>query len=204
MELLSPLRQVGQIMLEVRAPQPRPAQTTRVPQSDAAGNTGLDHKPTSRQHENAGLMAQASDRANERASEQASEQIRERHGTGERPTRLAPDDPDPPTGPPPAFDISILEVERDLQRVLARLQAERDIAQDAPAIRATPDAPDAPEAARPAPATPATPAPGASTTAPPPADAPAPATAPADPPPARPDATARPNSPEPPGKAPAD
>lgn len=76
-----------------------------------------------------------------------------------------------PAGPPPAFEVSLLEVESDLQQKLARMEAERAQARDAGAVQgaaletgsdeaeratAAPEAipeatPEAPEAPRPEP-----------------------------------------------------
>jgi hypothetical protein len=43
---------------------------------------------------------------------------------------------DLPTGPPPAFEVSLLEMESDLKHVLARVEAARAKARDAEALRA--------------------------------------------------------------------
>ena len=49
-------------------------------------------------------------------------------------------DPEVQTGPPPTFEVTLLEVEQDLQATLARLEAARNHDRDAEAVRA-----DAPE-----------------------------------------------------------
>jgi hypothetical protein len=44
-----------------------------------------------------------------------------------------------PAGPPPTFELSLLEVERDLKQVLARIEAERATARDTEAVKADSD-----------------------------------------------------------------
>ncbi|WP_300512806.1 hypothetical protein [Aliiroseovarius sp.] len=46
-------------------------------------------------------------------------------------------DPDVQTGPPPTFEVTLLEVEQDLQATLARLEATRNHDRDAEAVRPT-------------------------------------------------------------------
>jgi len=41
--------------------------------------------------------------------------------------RQAMADPQQPTGPPPSFEVSLLEVESDLQQVIARIEAQRNL-----------------------------------------------------------------------------
>ena len=53
-----------------------------------------------------------------------------------RDLREARRDPDVQTGPPPTFDVTLLEVEQDLQATLARLEATRNHDRDAEAVRA--------------------------------------------------------------------
>ena len=61
---------------------------------------------------------------------------------------LAKPDPDAPTGPPPSFQITVLEADRDLDRVLARLNTEHALQEDASliAVEGTEHVPSAPAA----------------------------------------------------------
>ncbi len=58
-----------------------------------------------------------------------------------RAQRDARRDPDVQTGPPPTFEVTLLEVEHDLQATLARLEATRNHDRDAEAVRAAPPKP---------------------------------------------------------------
>ncbi len=97
-----------------------------VTESDASGKPGADTRQTGHQTDNAA----------------AARDIRAQHQR-----RV---DPDLPTGPPPAFEISLLEVERDLQQVIARLEAARTRSLDAEGVRVR----DTPQPDRPAPVAP--------------------------------------------------
>lgn len=57
------------------------------------------------------------------------------------------DDENRPAGPPPSFDVSLLEMERDLRKMIARIGIERSMAQDREAVRPTGEQ-DVPEAAQ--------------------------------------------------------
>lgn len=50
--------------------------------------------------------------------------------------RLEMERRDLPAGPPPTFELSLLEVERDLKQVLARIEAQRATARDSEAVQA--------------------------------------------------------------------
>ena len=50
-----------------------------------------------------------------------------------------------PAGPPPSFEVSLLEVESDLKQKLARMEAERTQERDSPAVQGPPEAGPAPE-----------------------------------------------------------
>ena len=65
-----------------------------------------------------------------------------------RDQREARRDPDVPTGPPPTFEVTLLEVEQDLQATLARLEATRNHDRDAEAVRASAPEPQAVEGAK--------------------------------------------------------
>lgn len=52
-----------------------------------------------------------------------------------RDLKAARKDPDVQTGPPPTFDVTLLEVEQDLQATLARLEAARNHDRDADAVK---------------------------------------------------------------------
>ncbi len=45
-------------------------------------------------------------------------------------------DNDRPTGPPPSFEVNVLEVDRDLQQAIARIEAARGQIRDADGIKA--------------------------------------------------------------------
>ncbi len=80
-----------------------------------------------------------------------------RDGTAAEAARALQDarrDPDVQTGPPPTFEVTLLEVEHDLQATLARLEATRNHDRDAEAVKAQ-----APEPAEAQPADTAPPAP---------------------------------------------
>lgn len=52
-----------------------------------------------------------------------------------RDLKAARKDPDVQTGPPPTFDVTLLEVEQDLQATLARLEAARNHDRDTEAVK---------------------------------------------------------------------
>lgn len=65
-----------------------------------------------------------------------------------RALREALRDPDVQTGPPPTFEVTLLEVEHDLQATLARLEASRNHDRDAAAVKPAEPDPDKTSAAR--------------------------------------------------------
>jgi hypothetical protein len=50
-----------------------------------------------------------------------------------------------PAGPPPSFEVSLLEVESDLKQKLARMEAERTQERDSPAVQGQAEPEPAPE-----------------------------------------------------------
>lgn len=55
-----------------------------------------------------------------------------------------------PAGPPPSFEVSLLEVESDLKQKLARMEAERSQERDSPAVQGQAEAETPPAADEPA------------------------------------------------------
>ncbi|MCK0143129.1 hypothetical protein [Aliiroseovarius sp. F20344] len=51
-----------------------------------------------------------------------------------------PPDPDQPVGPPPSFQLNILEMERELQQRLAKIEVSRTLVNEASAPNSTPPA----------------------------------------------------------------
>ncbi len=113
MEIFSPLNQVVQGLGAPRVPVHKPPDPTRINTADEAARPEADPRHTSQNQANSELGRLAAETA-----------------PGPR-----AQDPDRPAGPPPAFDISLLEQALDFKRTMALLEVERSQARDIAAVR---------------------------------------------------------------------
>jgi len=107
MDLFSPLNQASQINSVARIPVHKPPDPNRISAAQASARSQTNPQDTSHNRANADLAREA---------------------------RKAPD-PDRPAGPPPSFDVSILEQELGFKQTIARLESARSQARDAEAVR---------------------------------------------------------------------
>lgn len=123
MEIFSPLNQVVQGIGASRVSVHKPPDPTRINTGDEAARPEADPRHMSRNEANSELLRLAADSED---SPQAK-------------------DPDRPAGPPPSFDISVLERALDFQRTMALLEVEHSQARDIAAVRPETQPDSAPE-----------------------------------------------------------
>ena len=126
MELLSTLSQQAVLGVAQQAPLHKPPEARPAPPADTATQTGTNPRSDSQNGANAALMRKA--------------------GGAEHPLSRA-EKLDRPAGPPPTFEISLLEQDREMQRSIASMQAQRGLERDADAIAPEPRATSAPREA---------------------------------------------------------
>lgn len=116
MEILSPLNQVVHTTNAARLAVFKPPDPARVTPGEGTARAQADADRTSRNDANSALMRGT--RSNDRPAADTLQDVSNR-----------------PAGPPPAFEISLLEQALDLKRTMARLEARRRQAEDARAVR---------------------------------------------------------------------
>ncbi len=117
MEIFSPLNQVVQGLGAPRVPVHKPPDPTRINTADETARPEADPRHMSQNQANSELGRLAAELA---AKTEPGPQAK---------------DPDRPAGPPPAFDISVLEQALDFKRTMALLEVERSQARDIAAVR---------------------------------------------------------------------
>ncbi len=111
MELFSPNNLGAQAAHAHRVPVHKPPDITRISETETSEKTGADARQKSQ-------IAANSQTVNA-LTEQRQQQEKQ----------------DKPAGPPPSFEVSLLEVEQDLKQVLARMEISRGQERDAEAVR---------------------------------------------------------------------
>lgn len=122
--------------MDIMAPSPISAQATLAAQAPVREPPSVSTVDPSPAAENARMDANT---ANGEGGGDTAADARQRLAHRER-----VEDPKTPTGPPPTFQVTLLEVEQDLQNILARLEVARSLDRDAEAVR--PDVPPRAEA----------------------------------------------------------
>lgn len=119
MELLSTLSQQAILGAAQQPPVQKPPETRPAPSADTAAQSGTDARTPSQNGANAALVRQATQ--------------------GEKFISHA-EKLDRPAGPPPTFEISLLEQDREVQRSIASMEIQRGFAKDADAVAPRPQA----------------------------------------------------------------
>ncbi|WP_161350876.1 hypothetical protein [Maritimibacter harenae] len=122
--------------MEISGPAPlgtRPALAVAV-QTDTAPDTRPVEPAPASVDAGAGARTDARQHSDQAAQAAASRDIRELRRAVAQGTHAA--------GPPPSFEVSLLEVESDLQQKLARMEAERSQARDGHAVTGAEDSRD--------------------------------------------------------------
>ncbi len=111
MELFAPANLGANVASMLRAPLHKPPDVSRVKETETSGKTGADTRHLSQNTENSALAR------------------------GLKALHQSQKDPDRPAGPPPSFEVSLLEVEQNLKEVIARMEISRGQKRDADAVR---------------------------------------------------------------------
>ncbi len=148
MEIFSPLNQVVQAAHAARLPVFKPPDPNRINAGETAARAEADTSPMSHNDANSALIRTAGGAG---SPKQAGDSATGADATGAgrdavAADRLQPEDPDRPAGPPPAFEVSLLERALDFEQTMARLEVRRHQAEDARAVRPDPARSSAPAA----------------------------------------------------------